>query len=59
MYQIMVALAGNAVRNSYPITAEEIASLCKELDQDTGNWYQNRPLKKEADRALEYVYKNM
>jgi len=26
---------------------------------ETGNWYKNRPLDKEADRALEYVYKNM
>jgi len=59
MYQIMVALAGNAVRNSYPITSDEIAVLCRELDQDTGNWYENRPMQKEADRALEYVYKNM
>ena len=59
MYQIMVALAGNAVKNEYPITADEIAVLCRELDQDTGNWYENRPLTKEADRALEYVYKNM
>ena len=59
MYQIMVALAGNAVKNEYPITADEIAVLCRELDQDTGNWYENRPMQKEADRALEYVYKNM
>jgi len=59
MYQIMVALAGNAIKNEYPITANEIAVLCRELDMDTGNWYENRPLTKEADRALEYVYKNM
>lgn len=58
MYQIMVALAGNAVRNKYPITSAEISQLCRELDLDTGNWYENRPLDKEADRALEYVYKN-
>ncbi len=58
MYQIMVALAGNAVRNKYPITSAEISQLCRELDLDTGNWYENRPLDKEADRALEYVYRN-
>ena len=54
----MVALAGNAVRNKYPITSAEISQLCRELDLDTGNWYANRPMDKEADRALEYVYKN-
>jgi len=59
MYQIMVALAGNAIKKKYPITADEIATLCRELDSETGNWYANRPLQKEADRALEYVYKNM
>lgn len=59
MYQIMVAVAGNAIKKEYPITAQEISKMCRELDMDTGNWYQNRPLDKEADRALEYVYKNI
>ena len=59
MYQIMVATAGNAIKNKYPITSHEITSLCRELDIDTGNWYKSRPLEKEADRALEYVYKNI
>jgi hypothetical protein len=59
MYQIMVATAGNATSKQYPITAAEIASLCRELDLENGNWYENRPIEKEADRALEYVYKSM
>ena len=59
MYQIMVATAGNAIKNKYPITAQEITLLCRELDIDTGNWYKSRPMEKEADRALEYVYKNI
>ena len=59
MYQIMVAIAGNAIKNKYPITVSEISKMCRELDGDTGNWYKNRPMDKEADRALEYVYKNI
>ena len=59
MYQIMVAIAGNAVKQKYPITVEEITLLCRELDVETGNWYKNRPIEKEANRALEYVYKNI
>lgn len=59
MYRIMVSVAANAVRKQYPITAAEISLLCKQLDNETGNWYANRPLDKEADRALEFVYKNM
>lgn len=58
MYQIMIAIAGNAIKREYPITAKEIALLCKEFDQETGNWYENRPLELEADGAIEYVYKN-
>ena len=58
MYQIMVAIAGSAVKRSYPITAQQIAELCKQFDMENGNWYDNRPLDKEADRALEYIYRN-
>ena len=58
MYQLMIALAGNAVMNKYPITAQQIADLCRQFDRDNGNWYENRPLDVEANNALEYVYKN-
>lgn len=58
MYQIMVAIAGNAIYKEYPITSIQIAQLCHEFDQENGNWYENRPLEVEADRALEYAYKN-
>jgi len=58
MYQIMVAIAGHAISKGYPITATQIAEMCKQFDAETGNWYENRPLQKEADRALEYVYRN-
>jgi hypothetical protein len=58
MYQIMIAIAGNAIAKGYPISAIQIAQMCGELDLETGNWYENRPLNKEADRALEYIYRN-
>jgi len=58
MYQIMVATAGNAIKCGYPITANEIANLCREFDKETGNWYENRPLAVEANSALTYVYRN-
>lgn len=58
MYQIMVAVAGRAIERGYPITSQEIAQMCKEFDRDTGNWYENRPMTVEADRALEYIYRN-
>lgn len=59
MYQIMVAIASKAIKNNYPITVAEISTMCREFDMETGNWYANRPIDKEADRALEFVYKNM
>ena len=58
MYQIMVATAGNAISKGYPLTAKQIEELCREFDRDTGNWYENRPMHVEADRALEYIYRN-
>jgi hypothetical protein len=32
--------------------------MCKELDAETGNWYEDRPLELEANGAIEYVYRN-
>ena len=59
MYRIMVSIAANAIRKQYPITPHEIATLCKDLDNDTGQWYDNRPLEKEAERAIEFVYRSI
>jgi hypothetical protein len=58
MYRILCSTASNAIRSEYPITASEIAQLAREIDKETGNWYANRPLEVEADRALEWAYKN-
>jgi len=57
MYQIMVAIAGSALQKGYPIRSSEVADLCKDFDRDNGNWYENRPIKVEADRAIEYAYR--
>ena len=59
MYRLMVSIAANAIREEYPITPHEIANLCKDLDAATGNWYDNRPLEKEAERAIEFVYRSV
>ena len=59
MYQLMVSIIANATKQKYPITIYEVVSLCKQLDCETGNWYENRPLDKEAQRAIEYVYSNI
>lgn len=58
MYKIMVATAGSAIQKGYPITAREIADMCRQLDMETGNWYTGRPLEVEADRAVEFAYRN-
>ena len=57
MYQLMVSIAGNAISKGYPITAKEIEYLIRDLDQDTGNWYLKRPINKEAERAIEFVFR--
>jgi hypothetical protein len=58
MYKIMIAVACNAVSKKYPITPEQIATICRELDRETGNWYDNRPLEREAAGAIQWAYAN-
>lgn len=58
MYKIMVSTAGNALNKGYPITAKEVAHICRTLDNETGNWYLKRDMEKEADRAIEFVFRN-
>ena len=58
MYGMMVAIAGRAISKGYPITSNQVADLCKQFDAENGNWYENRPLNVEADRAIEYAYRN-
>ena len=51
----MSSIAATAIRKGYPITATEIAQLCKELDRDTGSWYKNRGMETEAARAITFA----
>ena len=59
MFTILCSIASSAMKKGYPISSREIATLGKELDSDTGNWYSNRPLEMEADRAIEWVMKTI
>ena len=59
IYKIMVSIATNAIRDGYAITTNEIVNLIRELDMETSQRYQNRPLDVEADRALEFAYRNL
>jgi hypothetical protein len=58
LYKIMIATACNAVKNKYPITGQQIAVMCKQLDAETGGWYDNRPLEREANTAIQWAYAN-
>lgn len=59
MYSIMVGIATKAIHARYPITADQIEQLCRQFDAENGNWYAKRPMKTEADRAIEYCYKTV
>jgi hypothetical protein len=54
-YKLMLNIAGNAIRARYPITANEVVALLRELDAENGNRYRKRKLETEAARAIEYV----
>lgn len=57
LYRIMIAIAGNAIEAEYPITSNEIADLCRELDEDCGGIYKSRNIEKEAENALKYAFR--
>lgn len=59
IYKIMTSIACNAIKQGYPITDSEIVQLILQLDRDTANRYQRRPLATEANRAIEYAYKTV
>ena len=59
MYQIMVSISTKALRAKYPISPDDVAKLCKEIDNDTGGWYKHRPLTLEASRAIDFSMKNV
>lgn len=56
IYQIMVKIAVRALKERYPITPDDIVKLIRELDMDTANRYQKRPLKLEARRAIDFAF---
>ena len=59
IYKIMCSIASNAIKKEYPIQTAEIVDLIKQLDADTSRRYEKRPLVVEADRAVEYAYRNL
>lgn len=59
IYKIMTSIACNAIRQKYPISSTEIAELIRQLDAESSRIYQNRPLKVEAERAIEYAYRTV
>lgn len=58
IYKLMISIAANAIEKQYPITAGQIVELIREVDRETANLYEKRPLELEANNALEYAYKN-
>ena len=58
IYKLMISVAANAIEKQYPITANQIVDIIREVDRETANLYEKRPLELEANNALEYAYKN-
>jgi len=58
LYNMMVSIASNATRQGYNLSARELELLMRQIDMDTGNWYKNRPIHVEAERALEFIHLN-
>lgn len=59
IYKIMIAIASSAVKKGYPLTANQLVDLIKQIDADTSRKYENRALDVEANNALEFAYKRV
>ena len=59
MYQIMMSISANAIKRGYPITPEEVERLVREVDMETGGWYKNRPVRLEAQRAIDFALRSV
>jgi hypothetical protein len=57
LYRIMIAIAGSAIKDNYPISVMEIVDLCRQLDDDCGGIYKARNIEQEAEHALNYALK--
>ena len=58
IYKLMISIAANAIEKQYPITSSQIVDLIRQIDRETANLYEKRPLDLEANNALEYAYKH-
>lgn len=58
IYKLMISIAANAIEKQYPITSSQIVELIRQIDRETANLYEKRPLDLEANNALEYAYKH-
>lgn len=59
MYQIMMSIAANSIKRGYPITSKEVEGLVREIDMETGGWYKNRPVRLEAQRAIDFALRSV
>ena len=59
IYKIMISIAGNAIKNNYPLTSDQLVQLIRQLDRDTSRKYEHRPLDVEANNALDFAYRNV
>lgn len=54
-YSLMVSIASRAQIMGYEISVDEIETIMREIDADTGNWYEKRPIRQEAERAIAFI----
>ena len=58
LYRFMCRIAKSAARKNYPLSAGELESLARQLDQLDGGRYRNRCLNSEAANAIQFSYQH-
>ena len=58
-YRLMVSIASIAIKKEYPITAHEVETLAREIDNSIDGFYRKRNISKEAAHAVTFAYESI
>lgn len=60
LYKMMSSIAAIAIKKGYPLTAEELETLIRQIDRDHQSYrFEKRPILTECNRALSFIYSSM
>jgi hypothetical protein len=59
LYRLMVSVASIAIKKGYPITASEVETIVRDIDNSIDGFYRKRNISKEAAHAVSFAYESI